>query len=77
MLAARFQTFDLQHIIFTSAVERKENQRLALIVGREVKFIILTNVCLVCMSGAPDPKLLNYIDKVFWPYSPVKKSVKI
>lgn len=39
--------------------------------------------------GAPDPSLgcakrnkrnilcLNYIDKVFWPYSPVKKSVKI
>lgn len=30
---------------------KKENQRLALIGGLEVKFIILTNVCLVCMSG--------------------------
>lgn len=36
---------------------KKENQRLAPIVGLEVKFIILTNVCLVCMSGAPDPSL--------------------
>lgn len=72
--------------------ERKIRQRLALIVVLEVKFIILTNVWLVCMSEGTRskfglcqeeqkehfiPKLLNYIDKVFWPYSPVKKSVKI
>lgn len=50
MLAARFQTFDLQHIIFTSAVERKENQRLALVVGLEVKFIISAKRNILCLN---------------------------
>lgn len=31
----------------------------------------------LCQEEHFMPKLLNYIDKVFWPHSPVKKSVKI